>query len=84
MDRLIVVRNKFKLHLTRKYLTRPEMLMLYSGSTVVEHSIHNPKVGGSNPAKNTDRKKWQRKFYIIGPCWWVFTMATADNGLDKD
>ncbi len=59
MDRLIVVRNKFKLHFTHKYLTRPEMLMLYSGSTVVEHSIHNPKVGGSNPTRaQNDRESF--------------------------
>jgi hypothetical protein len=67
MDRLIVVRNKFKLHLTRKYLTRPEMLMLYSGSTVVEHSIQNSKLGVRNPQIIQTEKNDRESFISLDP-----------------
>jgi hypothetical protein len=37
--------------------------MARGGDTVVEHSIHDPKIGGSNPASNTGR---ERMLNIIG------------------
>jgi hypothetical protein len=37
-----------------------ERKALYFGSTVVEHSTHNPKVEGTNPATGTRREKIEK------------------------
>ncbi len=39
--------------------------MASNSSTVVEHSIHNPKIQGSNPAIDAGRNKYNKNIYQI-------------------
>jgi hypothetical protein len=47
-----------------------EKKALYLGSTVVEHSTHNPKVEGTNPATGTRREKIEKINHWQNARWW--------------